>query len=276
MKYLFVYNPFSRKGLREKEMNHIKERFKSDSVSFFKTQGQGSITEYVSKVGSDFDCIISIGGDGTLHETVCGILKLEKRPKVGILPRGTMNDVSKDLGYHQNLDKSIDIIKKGNTCLKHVYSINDTHFLYGLAIGRYACVSYNTKNKRQFGKLSYYLSCLKEYFKSKPVNIVINQKELKVSQLFILNTDYLAGYKMNKDNDLHMHVKYILAKNRFIDTIHFYKFLKSKGKKCVEEMVVDSLQIESNDLAYTLDGEKYVSSNVSINPLYNHIEVICK
>lgn len=276
MKYLFVYNPFSRKGLSIKEINHIKERFQTDQVSFFKTQGQGSITEYVSKVGSDFDFIISVGGDGTLHETVCGILKLEKRPKVGILPRGTMNDVSKDLGYYSNLDKSIDIIKKGNTCLKHVYSINDTYFLYGLAIGRYACVSYNTKNKRQFGKLSYYFSCLKEYFKSKPTTIVINNQKLKISQLFILNTAYLAGYKMNKDNDMHIHVKYILSKNRFIDTIHFYRFLKSRGKKCVEEMIVDSIEIDSKDLAYTLDGEKYISSKAYISLLYNHIEVICK
>lgn len=276
MKYLFVYNPFARKGLSDKEIYHIQQRFNGHNLEFFKTRGQGSITEYIKEVGSNFDVIISIGGDGTLHETICGVLSLDKMPKIGILPRGTMNDVSKDLGYSSNIDKSIDILLNGNTKKKNVYSINDTYFLYGLAIGRYAKVSYQTKNKRQFGKLSYYLSCLKEYFKSKPTIIKLNNEELKISQLFILNTTYLAGYKMQKDEDFKLHVKYIPAKNRFIDTIHFYKFLKSKGKKCCKELVLDSVNISAKDLAYTLDGEKYISDSSTINGLYNHIEVICK
>lgn len=276
MKYLVVYNPFSRSGLSDKDISYIKKRLEGNELDFFRTQGQGSITKHVEKVGNTYDVIISCGGDGTLHETICGVMKLESLPKIAILPRGTMNDVSKSFGYSKKIEESFDIILKGNTIKKNVYSINDTYFLYGLAIGRYTNVSYQTVNKRQFGKFTYYLSCLKEFFKSKPIQVKINNEDLKLSQLFILNTSYLAGYKMDKEEDSHLYVKYILAKNRFIDTIRFYKFLKSRGKKCSKTLILDSIEIKSNELAYTLDGEKYVADLAKIKPLYNYLEFICK
>ena len=276
MKCLFVYNPFARKGFGKKEIERIKQRFVGNEIEFYQTHGQGSITRYVASDGSNYDLIVAIGGDGTIHEMICGLLKLDKKPKVGILPRGTMNDVSKELGYSSNLDKSIDILLKGNTVYKKVYSINDTFFFYGLAIGRYANVSYETVNKKQFGKLTYYFSCIKNYFTSKPTRIIIDGKEVLISQLFILNTMYLAGYKINKDLDSLLHVKYIETKNRFVDTIRFAKFLFSKGKKSIKELVVDSITIEGDDISFTLDGEKYIANKALIKPVEEQIEIICK
>lgn len=276
MKCLFVFNPFARRGLGEKEIEIIKKKFTGNDIEFYQTHGQGSITKYIATNGSNYDLIVAAGGDGTIHEMICGVQSLEKKPRVGVLPRGTMNDVSKELGYSANLNKSLDILLKGNTVLKNVYSINDTYFFYGLAIGRYANVSYETVNKRQFGKMTYYFSCIKNYFTSKPVKIKIDGKELLISQLFILNTEYLAGYKMNKDTDSMLHVKYIEAKNRFVDTIRFAKFLFSKGKKAIKEIVVESITIEGEDLTFTLDGEKYLANEALIKLASEQIEIICK
>lgn len=276
MKCLFVFNPFARRGLGNKEIELIKKRFQGNDIEFYQTHGQGSITKYVKENGDSFDLIVAVGGDGTIHEMVCGVLSLDKKPIVGVLPRGTMNDVSKELGYSTNINKSIDILLKGNTKLKNAYSINDTFFFYGLAIGRYANVSYETVNKKQFGKLTYYFSCIKNYFTSKPISIKLDNKEVKISQLFILDTKYLAGYKMDKVLDDKLHIKYIEAKNRFIDTIKFAKFLFSHGKKSVKELIVDSITIEGDNISFTLDGEMYLANKALVKPLSEQIRIICK
>ena len=265
MKYLFVYNPYSRYGLKEKEIKFIKNKFIDDEVSFYKSEYQGSIEKYVIQNGNQYDVLV-----------VCGAIKLENPKTIALLPKGTMNDVAKSLGYSFNLNKSLNIILKGNSLNRDVYSIGDTFFLYGMAIGRYSNVSYEAKNKRRFGIFSYYIFCLKEFFKSRPTVCKVNGKSLKINQLFIINNDYMAGYKMEFLNDHRIHLKYNLAKNRFIDTFKFLFFLLSKGKRHIKEETYDSLTIEGNNLKFTLDGEKYESNKVLISILDLKVKIICK
>ena len=276
MKYLFVYNPYSRYGLKEKEIEIIKKRFIKDEVIFYKSEYQGSIEKYVFLNGFNFDLIVACGGDGTIHEMICGAIRLKNTPLLALLPRGTMNDVARSLGYKSDLNKSLDIIQNRKFTTKNVYSINDTYFLYGMAIGRYSNVSYETINKKHFGVFSYYFSCLKEFFKSHTTTIVLNGKKIKISQLFILNNNYLAGYKMEFIDDKKIYVKYSISRNRLFDTFKFLFFLLARGKRHFIEEVVDELIIEGTNLKITLDGEKYETNRAVIKILDKNIRMICK
>ena len=230
MKALLVHNPYSRRALSKKEIDIIINKMSVDyTTDIFSPDGEGTIEKYVKENGQNYNLIIACGGDGTIHEVALGILSLDKKPKLAIIPRGTMNDVARCYKMPKNLEKCVEIIRRGNSEFRCAYKINDTYFLYGLGIGRFASVSYKAGKKRELGKLAYYLSCIKDFFKSKPTILTIDNKKIKVSQVFIFNNKYLAGYPVLCENDSLVHLKYIPSKNRFIDTIRFFLFLISKS-----------------------------------------------
>lgn len=52
-------------------------------VSVHETQGPGDATQTVHDHGAQFDLIVCAGGDGTLNETITGLMTLEERPPLG-------------------------------------------------------------------------------------------------------------------------------------------------------------------------------------------------
>jgi len=58
-------------------------------------------TELAYKAGLDgYDLVIALGGDGTIHEVINGLMKLpkEQRPVLGVVPLGSGNDFAHTLG----------------------------------------------------------------------------------------------------------------------------------------------------------------------------------
>jgi diacylglycerol kinase (ATP) len=66
---------------------------------------------------SGCDAVMAIGGDGTVHEVVNGLMALpvEKRPALGILPAGSGNDVAYALGIGKDLQITAKLIAESAT-----------------------------------------------------------------------------------------------------------------------------------------------------------------
>ena len=49
-----------------------------------------------------FELVIAVGGDGTIHEVVNGLMQVppEKRPRLGIIPFGSGNDFAHAVGVN--------------------------------------------------------------------------------------------------------------------------------------------------------------------------------
>ncbi|MBN1312912.1 MAG: diacylglycerol kinase family lipid kinase [Anaerolineae bacterium] len=65
------------------------------------TTHPGHATILAQQAAEDgFDIIVAVGGDGTVHEVVNGLMRIEagKRPALGIIPVGTGNDFVHNLG----------------------------------------------------------------------------------------------------------------------------------------------------------------------------------
>ena len=65
------------------------------------TTHPGHATELAQLAAKDgFDIVVAVGGDGTVHEVVNGLMTIEakKRPVLGIIPVGTGNDFAHNLG----------------------------------------------------------------------------------------------------------------------------------------------------------------------------------
>ena len=66
---------------------------------------------------------MAVGGDGTFHEVVNGMLKRKDKKKipVGFLPNGSANDTNLSFGVN-NLDQALDYLTKGESMKMDIVS----------------------------------------------------------------------------------------------------------------------------------------------------------
>ena len=57
--------------------------------------------------------VIAVGGDGTFHEVVNGLMQAKRDTRVALIAQGTGGDFRKSLGLEHRLDKYLDAIKSG-------------------------------------------------------------------------------------------------------------------------------------------------------------------
>ena len=77
------------------------------------TKGPGDATRFARDLGPDFDTVVCYGGDGTLNETISGLMQLERKPPLGYLPSGSTNDFAATLHIPAAPYLAADIIAQG-------------------------------------------------------------------------------------------------------------------------------------------------------------------
>ncbi|MFA6617503.1 MAG: diacylglycerol kinase family protein [Candidatus Neomarinimicrobiota bacterium] len=126
------------------------------------------------------DLVLSVGGDGTAHEVLNGLMQntsSDKHPLFGLIPVGTGNSFAQDLNFKNWKDgikaisegKTIDLdIMKISSGAEPHYSMNCTGF------GFVADVNLTgNKMKRFFGKTAYTLGALIEILRFKPHKCIV-------------------------------------------------------------------------------------------------------
>lgn len=98
-KLLFIVNPRAGRTRSLAPMFDVVARFSQAGylIKLFTTESPGDAKRAASELGGDFDLVVCAGGDGTLNETLCGLMTLEHRPPVGYIPHGSTNDFAASL-----------------------------------------------------------------------------------------------------------------------------------------------------------------------------------
>jgi YegS/Rv2252/BmrU family lipid kinase len=102
---------------------------------------------YVTKhYGEGNEVIICCGGDGTLKETICGVMELKLDVKIGYIPFGTTNDFAHSLHIPTDAEDAIEAVLEGKT---RAIDIGDfcgkEQFIYVSCFGNLCDVSYKAK-----------------------------------------------------------------------------------------------------------------------------------
>ncbi|MEN8098290.1 MAG: diacylglycerol kinase family protein [Chloroflexota bacterium] len=87
---------------------------------------------------SNYDTVVTVGGDGTYNETVNGlVIASGDQPTVpmGIIPLGTANDLAFGLGIPNEIDEAVRVIAQGKTRQIDVGKVNGRYFGNNAAIG---------------------------------------------------------------------------------------------------------------------------------------------
>jgi len=140
-----------------------------------KTTESGEAT-LLAKEGVErgYKLIVAIGGDGTINEVVNGIINSDAI--LGIVPMGTINILSMELGIPQNLSKALQTLLTGKIKSIDVGKVNDRYFLLmaGFGMDSYTIYRTNLKLKKYIGGLAYVISGLYTTFKYKPHKIFVD------------------------------------------------------------------------------------------------------
>ena len=142
----------------------------------FYTGASGEATRLVLEHALDFDCVVCVGGDGTLSETVAGLAQLESPPPLGYIPQGTANDVAVSLNIPRKPVQAAKVIVDGHPREQDVGKFNDSdYFTYIAAFGAFTEVSYETprENKQTLGHLAYVLQGMSQLPKITPYHTTV-------------------------------------------------------------------------------------------------------
>lgn len=158
---LFIFNPHAGKGAIRGHLSGVLDVFTKAGylVTSYPTQGKGDATRIAAELGGSFDRVVCCGGDGTLNETISGLLTVENRPPLGYIPAGTTNDFSRNLGLPKGWDELAHTAVTGSVHECDVGSFNRKNFIYVAAFGAFTDVSYDTPQevKNALGHLAYLL-----------------------------------------------------------------------------------------------------------------------
>ena len=160
-KALLLVNPNAGKGGYRNNLGEVLLNFHRAgwTVTVTFTDKRGDAPAIAASQAADYERIVCVGGDGTLSETVGGLMGLAKRPTLGYLPMGTTNDCAATLGIPHDPVQASRVAAAGRPVPFDVGRFNDRYFTYVAAFGAFTEVSYETPQdqKNALGKLAYFL-----------------------------------------------------------------------------------------------------------------------
>ena len=165
-KVLLIVNPCSGKTKTRIKADDVVEKFSDDEYKFTcrETTCQGDATNIVKNELGDNDMVVCCGGDGTLNETINGVMDMPRRVPIGYFPSGTTCDLATTLRIPANATQAAEIIKQGNINDYDIGLFNNRYFSYIASFGALTKNTYATpqKLKNRLGHTAYVLSALKE------------------------------------------------------------------------------------------------------------------
>ena len=170
-------------------------------VTVHPTAGPRDLTRQIVERGADYDLIVCTGGDGTLNEAVNGMMALEKRPPLGYIPSGTVNDVASTLGLSRDPVTAAQDIMHGKSFHMDIGQLGKRYFAYVAAFGLFTGVPYETpqEDKRVLGRLAYFFNGVRALGDVHAVHAhcEVNGEELEADILdgLVCSTMSVGGFK---------------------------------------------------------------------------------
>lgn len=207
-KLLFVINPHSGKGYIKTKLLEVIDIFIKGGYEVTVHITQDTNDGYVTakEQGEKYDAVVVSGGDGTLNEVIRGVMAIDenKRPKIGYLPAGTVNDFAATMNISKNVKKAAEAVVSGAPFKCDVGSFNQRNFVYIAAFGAFTNVSYETpqQNKNMLGQVAYFLEGIKQLhtLPSFKMKVYSDGETYEEEYIFgmVSNSNSIAGIKTSK------------------------------------------------------------------------------
>lgn len=196
MKFIITVNPHSGKKLGPKLLKKVKSVFDAEGAELFiiETTFAGHAKELANQIEfGDYDGFLAIGGDGTLHEVINGMLTRndDKQIPIGMIPGGSGNSYMHDLGLTDPI-KAAKAIIQGKKRRVDVARIDINHIVkYAINLvgwGLVTDVGNRAEHYRWLGPSRYTILSILEVFrhKSRAAILMLDDKNIEDEFTFII------------------------------------------------------------------------------------------
>ncbi|MCF0151169.1 MAG: diacylglycerol kinase family lipid kinase, partial [Firmicutes bacterium] len=214
-KVLLIVNPVSGTLRSHSALFEIVDRFCGAEwqVTTAITQYRGHASILASQAADKgFDMIVCCGGDGTLNETVTGMMCSEgKTIPLGYVPAGSTNDFAATLGLSSDPKEAASHIVTGRPLPLDIGKFGNTrYFSYIASFGAFTAASYSAPQelKNIVGHLAYLLEGVRDLSSLKPCHTVVevNGTTLEDDYVFgsVTNTRSVGGIVQLKESDVRL------------------------------------------------------------------------
>lgn len=296
--YYIICNPTSGNGIRQGKIDQIRHLLKSHQIlhTFITTSyahhEEVLIEQAIQKGYHKFICI---GGDGTLHHMINGIMKQNYRPTnnitIGVIPTGTGNDWVKNYKIPNNIKKAIQLIKQNKRTHQdigklHLFNQNkEVYFNNAAGLGYDSFVVKNIPKYKKFGSLSYLFAGLYSFqsYRTNHLSYLIDSRKIE-SNIFMISLGIgkysgggmqLTDYKNHKENYFDLT---IIKSIRFIKIIsNIHKMYNGRINDISETYCCHAKAFETlNNKHYYIqaDGELIGTGNIKIQLIPKAVEFI--
>lgn len=290
-KYLIIINPIAGNGNGKKVLPMIEEQMEKSGHTYkiIQTEQPQHGTAIVQNNVDEFNHFISVGGDGTLNEVVNG-LNYENAPTLGVLPVGSGNDFSHNLGLNKNPEHNLEfnlnshhqLIKTDVGIVKYKVKgdekLYEKRFINSLGIGFDAYVAHiNQNHKVLSGVLSYLAAVIKALTRLTPLEIdaAIDGRSISGKKLLIA-----VGNGKTTGGGFYLTPKANVSDNKFdicfVDKISRIKLLKKLPLAIVNKLdgVKEVSMSTFNEAKINLDTPYYVHVDGEvISDSVEHLEI---
>ncbi|MBE6912521.1 MAG: YegS/Rv2252/BmrU family lipid kinase [Ruminococcaceae bacterium] len=288
---LLIINPTAGKKKGGKHLAEIVSIFNRAEydVHVHITSCRSDATNAVKEFGEKADLFVCCGGDGTLNETVAGIIESGLDTPIGYIPAGSTNDFANALSLSTDVLKATEQIVSGTPTKYDVGRFGTRYFTYVASFGAFTRASYDTPQniKNTLGHMAYVWTGIRElaHIKKEHLRITLDGKVFEDDYIFgaICNSTSVGGIINLKPDDVDMsdgkfEVLLIRSPKNMVE---FGKVVVSvKKQKFDSELIslhsVSNITINANpEMAWSLDGEKCDGSEeIVIENLHKKIKII--
>ena len=188
-KVMLIVNPKAGRTTSKAKAESLKKTFARYGFlpELYMTEYAGHAAELAASAGEKYDIVVCVGGDGTLHEVVCGLLQSEKRPMLGYIPAGTTNDFAKSIKLQKMPELAVSTMAKGKIQTVDCGDFNGRTFVYVSSFGAFTKVSYGTPQdvKNVFGRSAYIFDGIQSAFEIRPYHARITTDDAVYEDDFI-------------------------------------------------------------------------------------------
>ena len=288
-KAMLIINPTSggEKALDYKEKLENKAKDYFEHVETKITEKALDATHFAEEASREqYDAVVCFGGDGTVNEVISGIAERDYIPKLGIIPGGTGNLITKLLEINQDIDGAIDELDFNLTNKIDIGKANDNYFGYIFSIGSLPEAIHNVEieDKTKFGILAYAVNTMKSVMTDQVFNINVETENGnyvgEASHVLVLLTNYFADKKIfEEDKDGYANILILKDASIFSKLSVIPDLLKGDvvGNDNIEYIRARNIKISSDsELESDVDGDKSDNLPVEIKVLAQRVEVFSK
>ncbi len=253
------------------------------------TAAAGDAERYVAAHAAEFDRVVCAGGDGTLNETIAGLLSAGVDIPIGYIPSGTTNDYANSLGLSSDVLQAARDAVEGTARRLDVGTFNGRYFTYTASCGAFTRASYSTPQplKNSIGHLAYILEGIKDLPSLRPYHLHVETAERTLDDDFlfcaITNSTSVGGIlkldaQMVSLNDGLFEV--MLVRNpatpmQLSAILHGITTLDLPNEM-VHFFPADAIRVVSSEpLSWTLDGERAEGgTEVEMRNLHSAVQIV--